>query len=312
MPPVRILFDNGAGNAPGAPGPGFEKAFDDVPAVEQHARRRGTWARTASSADKAGGGGADQFTWDADARPPTNFTGNTGSGDLWTAHPNYQWSQNPAGNALSYVTPPLAEDTDRPRRRRGAGLGPLRGEERRPAGDRHRGPSRRQGDVRPGRLAADRAPASWTSEELARPSRCRACASRTSRRCRRASSSRCGSRSTTRATCTARARGCGSSSRRRAAISRPGRSARPSTDPEGTPWVAVAHSKKMPSRLVLPGRQGRRRADRPAGVPRPARRAVPGLRAVRERDVRRRRRQPDGRRPRDPPDSGRSAASRFR
>ena len=57
--------------------------------------------------DEAGGNGADQFTWDADARPPTDFTGNTGSGDLWTAHPSYDWSQNPAATR-SLREPPLA------------------------------------------------------------------------------------------------------------------------------------------------------------------------------------------------------------
>ena len=108
--PVRILFDNGAANAPGAPGPGFEKSFSSFPAPKTSAR---SWylGRGGKLRDKAGGNGADQFTWDDEARPPTDFTGNTGSGDLWTAHPSYDWSQNPAGNALSYVTSPLASDT---------------------------------------------------------------------------------------------------------------------------------------------------------------------------------------------------------
>jgi predicted acyl esterase len=60
---------------------------------------------------RKGGTGADQFTWNDEARPPTDFTGNTGSGDLWTAHPNYQWSQNPPGSALSYVSSQLGKDT---------------------------------------------------------------------------------------------------------------------------------------------------------------------------------------------------------
>ena len=108
--PVRILFDNGAANAPGAPGPGFEKSFSSFPAPKTSAR---SWylGRGGKLRDEAGGNGADQFTWDDEARPPTDFTGNTGSGDLWTAHPSYDWSQNPAGNALSYVSSPLASDT---------------------------------------------------------------------------------------------------------------------------------------------------------------------------------------------------------
>jgi predicted acyl esterase len=57
--------------------------------------------------------GADSFTWNAHARPLTNFTGDTaaGSGGLWTATPPYQWSQNPPGSAASYVTGPLSANT---------------------------------------------------------------------------------------------------------------------------------------------------------------------------------------------------------
>jgi uncharacterized protein len=46
-------------------------------------------------------------------RPPTNFIGDTAAGTdgLWTATPPYEWTQNPRGTALSYVTEPLAADT---------------------------------------------------------------------------------------------------------------------------------------------------------------------------------------------------------
>ena len=45
-----------------------------------------------------GDAAADAFTWDAHARPLTNFTGDTSSGDngLWTATPPYNWTQDPA------------------------------------------------------------------------------------------------------------------------------------------------------------------------------------------------------------------------
>ena len=41
--------------------------------------------------------GADSFTWDAHARPLTDFTGDTaaGPGGLWTATPGYDWTQSP-------------------------------------------------------------------------------------------------------------------------------------------------------------------------------------------------------------------------
>ena len=43
----------------------------------------------------------------------TDFTGDTGSGEggLWTALPSYQWTQDPAGTAVAYLTPALGRDT---------------------------------------------------------------------------------------------------------------------------------------------------------------------------------------------------------
>jgi predicted acyl esterase len=57
--------------------------------------------------------GADSFTWNAHARPLTNFTGDTAAGTdgLWTATPPYDWRSPPAGSAASYVTPPLGGNT---------------------------------------------------------------------------------------------------------------------------------------------------------------------------------------------------------
>jgi uncharacterized protein len=113
--PIRVLFDNGAGNAsnPGWPYPGFEQSFEDFPIPGTTAR---SWylAPGGELADQSPGAAtADGFTWDANARPLTNFSGDTGSGDggLWTATPNYQWSQDPAGTAVAYVTPALNKDT---------------------------------------------------------------------------------------------------------------------------------------------------------------------------------------------------------
>jgi predicted acyl esterase len=114
QPPVRILFDNGAGgNQPGEPVPGFEHSFASFPAPGTEGRSfyfgdggRLTEAKPATA-------GADGFVWNAKARPLTNFTGNTaaGEGGLWTATPPYEWSQHPAGSAASYLSEPLSEDT---------------------------------------------------------------------------------------------------------------------------------------------------------------------------------------------------------
>jgi predicted acyl esterase len=113
LPSIRVLFDSGAGGTmPGQPVPAFERSWASFPIP-------GTTARSWYLAANGGLGdgpparaGADSFTWNAHARPLTNFTGDTGSGSggLWTATPNYQWTQNPAGTAVSYLTSPLASN----------------------------------------------------------------------------------------------------------------------------------------------------------------------------------------------------------
>jgi predicted acyl esterase len=114
VPPVRVLFDNGAGGAaPGAPGASFERSFARFPIPGAEARswylgHRGTLASV--TAPRAG---SDRFRWSKSARPATSFTGDTsgGPGGLWTAMPRYNWTQNPPGTALSYLTGPLRTDT---------------------------------------------------------------------------------------------------------------------------------------------------------------------------------------------------------
>ena len=113
LKPVRILYDNGAGAGPGIPQPGYERSYDSFPIAGTKGR---SWYLSGDgklAGKKVGGKHADGFTWDNDAVPPTNFTGNTGSGSggLWTAVPGYNWAQNPQGTAVSYVTDPLASDT---------------------------------------------------------------------------------------------------------------------------------------------------------------------------------------------------------
>jgi uncharacterized protein len=115
LPAIRVLFDNGAGNSshPGWPYPGFEQSFASFPipgttGQSWYAGPNGTLADQPPSQ-----AAADGFTWDAHARPPTDFTGDSGSGanGLWTATPPYDWSQDPAGTAIAYVTPPLGQNT---------------------------------------------------------------------------------------------------------------------------------------------------------------------------------------------------------
>src|SRR3954470_22378529 len=112
--PIRILFDNGAGGAnPGEPFPGYEQSFPSFPPPAAKAR---TWYVGSGGAlrdKRASRAGANSFKWDAHARPPTDFTGDTagGEGGLWTATPPYKWLSPPPGSAISYITSPLKANT---------------------------------------------------------------------------------------------------------------------------------------------------------------------------------------------------------
>jgi uncharacterized protein len=113
QPSVRILFDNGAGGSPGHPYPGFEKSFASWPIPGTTARSWFFSARGALADTRPARAGSSSFKWNVKSRPPTNFTGDTssGQGGLWTAAPDYKWVDNPAGSAVSYVTTPLAANT---------------------------------------------------------------------------------------------------------------------------------------------------------------------------------------------------------
>ena len=110
LKPVRILFDNGAGGSqPGAPVPGFEQSFSRFPLPGTKAR---SWylGNRGALTDRNSRPGTELFRWDKRSRPPTNFTGNTGSGKngLWTATPPYKWVE---GSEESYISAPLKSNT---------------------------------------------------------------------------------------------------------------------------------------------------------------------------------------------------------
>ncbi len=114
LKPVRVLFDNGAGGlTPGRPYPGFERSFDAFPVPGTQARAWYLSPGGALGASPPVAAAADEFTWDADALPRTDFSGNTaaGEGGLWTALPKYDWVQSPPGSAVSYLTAPLNANT---------------------------------------------------------------------------------------------------------------------------------------------------------------------------------------------------------
>jgi uncharacterized protein len=114
LPQVRILFDNGAGSSTaGAPLAGFEQSFSRFPIPGTQASSWYLGPAGALTSAKPTATGTDVFTWNKSARPATSFTGNTasGPGGLWTATPQYNWAQNPAGTALSYETSALTANT---------------------------------------------------------------------------------------------------------------------------------------------------------------------------------------------------------
>jgi hypothetical protein len=112
QPQVKVMFDNGAGGAPGLPYPGFERDFNRFPIPGTRARSWFFGPNGTLTGKAPRKGGSQSFTWDKSARPANDFAGtDTGGGDLWTNHPSFDWRQPPAGTAASYLTPPLSADT---------------------------------------------------------------------------------------------------------------------------------------------------------------------------------------------------------
>ncbi len=120
QPPVRVLFDNGAGLStsgtltPGNPYPAFEQSFSRFPipgtvAQTWYLGAGGQLATSPTSTPET-----DVFTWNAKALPATDYaSSNTAGGGLWGNASDWAWNwqQNPAGTAVSYVSQPLAQNT---------------------------------------------------------------------------------------------------------------------------------------------------------------------------------------------------------
>jgi predicted acyl esterase len=115
QPTVRVLFDEGGSTEvpPGVPLHGFEHSFSTYPPSNVAAT---TWylgsggALTTAKptvADDAAGS-ADAYTSDPSARPEIDLVQGE---DSWWQLPKYDWAQPVGGKALSYVSPPLTEDT---------------------------------------------------------------------------------------------------------------------------------------------------------------------------------------------------------
>ena len=248
--PYRILFDNGAGDEAGKPVPGFERSFNSFPPRRTKAR---SWylASDGRLRDHPRGRGADQFKWAPGARPPTSFTGDTGSGKngLWTDSPSYEWSQNAGGRSLAYVSSRLKADAGV----LGAGEVQIWVRSRARNVDLQATVSEvrpdgmetfvQSGWLRTGARKLDRAESELTTPEP-------------SLRKRDERTLPKGRWVKVRIPLYYEGHVYRRDSRIRVAISAPGGDqpiwAFAETSPDGKPWVAIARSRKLPSRLVLP------------------------------------------------------------
>ena len=137
LPSVRVLFDNGAGGRARRSGPGLRAVVRALARAGDARRARGTSAPAGALTDgKPAAAGTDAFTWNRSARPATDFTATPtpAPAGCGRRRPAYEWTQNPAGTAVSYVTRAAGREHRRGRRRRAAGVGQVVGAERRPAG----------------------------------------------------------------------------------------------------------------------------------------------------------------------------------
>lgn len=111
QPQVRVLFENGAGRSPGQPYPRWEATFDRFPPPRTQAR---TWyfAPSGKLAQRRPGKAArSSFKAAPHAGKATNFTGDTGAGNLWTDAPTYNWKEHKRGTSASWISKPLERDT---------------------------------------------------------------------------------------------------------------------------------------------------------------------------------------------------------
>lgn len=107
-PALRVLFDNGAGGAPGAPVPGFEASFESWPPpattpTQWYLAEDGRLSPEPPVAD-----GADEYRYDASQAQVTSLSGGTEAS--WVARPDWHWERPPEGAFVSYATDPLPED----------------------------------------------------------------------------------------------------------------------------------------------------------------------------------------------------------
>jgi uncharacterized protein len=115
LPQIRILFDNGAGTSPtgqqtpGDPYSGFEQSFSRWPIPGTVARTFYLGARGTLAGNTPARKQINWYTSNAKALPLQDYGPDNGTGGLWgnASQWKYNWKPWPAGDAVSYVSPPL-------------------------------------------------------------------------------------------------------------------------------------------------------------------------------------------------------------
>ena len=121
LPEVEVHFDDGAGTSPtgqttaGNPYPGFDEGFSSLPVPGTAAETWYLGPQGALTDTPPAARGTDHYTSNSAALALNDYApdGNTGTGGLWGDASQWQWNwaQNPAGTAVSYVSAPLRRDT---------------------------------------------------------------------------------------------------------------------------------------------------------------------------------------------------------
>ncbi|MCL2542472.1 MAG: CocE/NonD family hydrolase [Nocardioidaceae bacterium] len=112
LPMVRVDFDNGAGKGAGEPFSGYEKTFSAFPPTQTRAMSLYLGKGGAMSSHRQSGGGMDRYTSDPGAVPKIDFTGSPMAGGLWgnKSQWSWDWKDDPSGTAVSYLSPRLTKD----------------------------------------------------------------------------------------------------------------------------------------------------------------------------------------------------------
>ena len=106
-PPVRVIFESGAGAAPGLPVGTFEHTASSWPDPGVTARRWWFDAQGSLVQDAPADGSAVSVRPDPDAPDKTYWSGGS---SIWQTTPDYHWTPAPAEDRAAFETAPLTDD----------------------------------------------------------------------------------------------------------------------------------------------------------------------------------------------------------